>query len=222
MIFDEPSRQPLPSPDYGDVSRAAARGLLAMVPFGNVVSELWALLGPPVAQRRDDWLQDLARRLRDLEGKIDGFRFDDLGKNEQFVSATLQATQAALRTHQSEKLAALRNAVMNAAVGRAPSEDLQLIFLNFVDSFTPAHLKILAFFQHPDNTARDEFRRQRDLTDQVVRDLNDRGLINDTRPYAARNRDDSESLIYHQWDVTNLGNQFLAFVKLPEAAKCDH
>jgi hypothetical protein len=190
-----------------------------MVPFGNVVSELWALLGPPVAQRRDDWLEDLARRLRDLEGKIDGFRFDDLGKNEQFVSATLQATQAALRTHQSEKLAALRNAVMNVAVGKAPLEDLQLVFLNLVDSFTPAHLKILDFFQHPDNTARDEFRRQRDLTDQVVRDLNDRGLINDTRPYAARNRDDSESLIYYQWDVTNLGNQFLAFVKLPEAAK---
>jgi hypothetical protein len=30
-----------------------------MVPFGNVVSELWELLGPPVAQRRDAWLEGL-------------------------------------------------------------------------------------------------------------------------------------------------------------------
>jgi hypothetical protein len=154
-----------------------------------------------------------------MEGKIDGFRFDDLGKNEQFVSATLQATQAALRTHQSEKLAALQNAVVNAAVGKAPSDDLQLVFLSLVDSFTPTHLKILHLFQHPDAALREEFRRQRDLSDQVVRDLNDRGLINDTRPYAARNRDDPESLVFHRWDVTNLGKQFLAFIKSPEAEK---
>jgi hypothetical protein len=75
------------------------------------------------------------------------------------------------------------------------------------------------FFQHPDNTVRDEFRRQRDLTDQVVRDLNDRGLIDDTRPYVARNRDAPESLVYYQWDLTNLGKQFLAFIKSPEAEK---
>jgi hypothetical protein len=105
---------------------------------------------------------------------------------------------------------------MNVAVSRAPSEDLQLIFLNLVDSFTPAHLKILRLFQHPEITARERFQRQRDLSDQVVRDLNDRGLINDTRPYVARNRDASESLVCYQWDVTNLGKQFLEFITSPE------
>lgn len=216
-IFDEPSRQPLPVPDYGDVSRAAARGLLAMVPFGNVASELWALLGPPVAQRRDEWLSDLERRLRDLENRVDGFRFDDLEKNDQFVSATLQATQAALRTHQIQKKMALQNVVLNVALARAPSEDLQLVFLNLIDSFTPTHLRMLEFFQSPDNRVRNEFRSQRDLTDQIVRDLNDRGLIKDTRPYVARNRDENESLVYYRWDVTNLGEQFLEFIKSPEA-----
>ena len=187
-----------------------------MIPLvGGVGAELVGLLSSPVAQRRDAWLESLERRLHDLEGRVVGFRFDDLGQNEQFVSATLQATHAALRTHQAEKLEALRNAVMNVAVSRAPSEDLQLIFLNLVDSFTPAHLKILSLFQHPEITVREEFGRQRDLSDQVVRDLNDRGLINDTRPYAARNRDDSESLVYYKWDVTNLGKQFLEFITSP-------
>jgi hypothetical protein len=92
-----------------------------------------------------------------------------------------------------------------------------LIFLNLVDSFTPTHLKILQFFQQPDGAARDEFHRQRDFTDQVVRDLNNRGPIDDTRPYPVRNREGSESLVYYPWNVTSLGNQFLAFIKSPEA-----
>ena len=104
-IFDEPSRQPLPQPTFEDVAHAGRKGLLSLIPFvGGVGSELLGLLSSPVAERRDDWFADLERRLRDLKGRVQGFRFDDLGQNQQFVSATLQATQAALRTHQAEKL----------------------------------------------------------------------------------------------------------------------
>ena len=130
-IFDERSREPLPQPTLEDVGHAARKGLVSMIPFvGGAGSELLGLLSSPLSQRRDDWWTDLERRLRDLEGRVDGFRFDDLEKNEQFVSATLQATQAALKTHQVEKLEALRNAVLNVAVGSAPSEDLQFVFLS--------------------------------------------------------------------------------------------
>jgi hypothetical protein len=219
-IFDEPSREPLPQPTFEDAAYASRKGLVSMIPFvGGVGAELVGLLTSPVAQRRDAWLEDLERRLHDLEGRVDGFRFDDLGQNEQFVSATLQATQAALRTHQKEKLAALRNAVMNVAVAKAPSENLQVVFLNLVESFTPMHLEILRFFQHRETAALEELRRRGDLSDLVVRDLNDRGLIKDTRPYIARNRDAPESLVFYQWDVTNLGKQFLEFITSPEKNK---
>lgn len=114
VLFDEPSRHPLPQPTFEDVKHAGRKGLVGMIPFvGNAGSELLALLSSPVAERRDDWFEDLQRRLQELEGKIAGFKFDDLAKNKQFVSATLQATQAALRTHQQEKLEALKNAVTN-------------------------------------------------------------------------------------------------------------
>jgi hypothetical protein len=213
-IFRRPSKDPLPeTPSLPVVGHAALKGIASIVPGLSNALEL--VLTPPLARRRDDWLKDLETRLRELEDRVDGFHFEELGQNEQFVSATLQATHAALRTHQTEKLEALQNAVMNVAVSMAPPEDLQLIFLNLVDSFTPIHLKILRLFQHPDGTVREGFRRQRDLSDQVVRDLNYRGLINDTRPYAARNRDDSESLVYYQWDVTTLGKQFLEFITSP-------
>lgn len=219
-IFDEPSKQPLPQPTLEDVGHAGRKGLVSLIPgVGSLASELLGVLSSPVAQRRDDWLSDLARRLHDLEGRVDGFRFDDLGQNAQFVSAMSQATLAALRTHQAEKLAALQNAVVNIAIAKAPSEDLQLIFLNLVDIFTPLHLQILRCFQDDDHTTLARFRDQRDIADQVVCDLRDRGLIKDSRPYAARGRDTPESLVTYQWDVTNLGKQFLEFIKSPEAEK---
>ncbi len=161
-------------------------------------------------------MKDLETRLCELENHVAGFRFEELGQNEQFVSATLQATQAALRTHQAEKLAALRNAVLNVAVSKAPSVDLQTIFLNLVDSFTPTHLKMLQFFQHPETAFREEFGRQPDLSDQAVRDLNLRGLITDTRSIEVRSRDNRLSFADYRGDVTNLGKQFLKFITSPE------
>lgn len=60
------------------------------------------------------------------------------------VSIVLQATQIALRTHQTEKRMALRNAVMNAALPQAPEEGLQQMFLHFIDTFTEWHLRLLS------------------------------------------------------------------------------
>jgi len=146
MLFDERSRQELPKPQFEDVRHATVKGLLAIVPgFGGPASELMGLLSSPLAQRRDDWFADLARRLRDLEGRVEGFRFENLDQNEQFISATQQATLAAMRTHQAEKLDALKNAVLNIAVGRE-REDRQTNFIALVDRFTPAHLKVLQKF----------------------------------------------------------------------------
>jgi hypothetical protein len=91
----------------------------------------------------------LERRLRDQEARVSGFRFDDLGKNEQFVSATLQATQAVLKTHEKEKHEALRNAVLNVALGRELSADRQTMFLALAERFTVFHLTVLRFFNDP-------------------------------------------------------------------------
>jgi hypothetical protein len=60
-----------------------------------------------------------------------------------------QAAQAAIRTHDQEKLDALRNAVLNTALGKEPDKDRQAIFLSLLDRLQPAHLRILKTFQHP-------------------------------------------------------------------------
>jgi hypothetical protein len=214
-IFDRPSLDPLPEkPDFEDVKLAATKGVLSKMPFlGETFSLIFAT---PLEQRRNDWFRDLESRLRELEEHVKGFRIDDLSQNQDFVSATWQATQAALKTHHAEKHKALRNAVLNIAVGNAPSDDLQTLFLNMIDTFTPKHLEVLNQFKQMNFAALKMLRNQRDLSDQVVIDLNNRGLISDTRPYAARNRDAGESLVTYMWDVTPLGTQFLEFITSPE------
>ena len=149
-IFDEPSREPLPQPNFEDVTHAGRKAFVSLIPvLGAAGSELVGLLSSPVALRRDAWWQDLERRLRDLESKVAGFRFEDLAQNDQFVSATLVATQGALKTHQREKLDAFKNAVLNVALGKDASADRQGQFLGLVDRFTADHLTLLRFFQDP-------------------------------------------------------------------------
>ncbi len=219
-LFDEPSRSPLPQPTFEDVTAAGRKSLLSIIPFvGAVGAELVGLLSTPLSQRRDSWLEDLARRLHELEGRVSGFHFEQLAANEQFVSATFQATHAAIRTHQEGKREALRNAILNIAVSKAPAGDLPLVFLHLVDTFTPTHVQVLSHFAGRDRSGADRFRRERDLTDQVVCDLRDRGLLRDTRPYAARGRDDAEALVHYGWEATNLGRQFLEFIAPPEASR---
>jgi hypothetical protein len=173
------------------------------------------LLITPLTRRRDEWWADVARRLLYLEGKVQGFKFENLRDNEQFVSAMIQATQSAAKTHRKEKLEALRDAVVNIALGHKPMEDLQAIFLNLVDSFTPVHLELLRFFQHRNTLDLERFRNERYVSDQSTMDLLSRGLIRDTRPYATRGRDSDDSLVIHDWEVSGLGKQFLDLISNP-------
>ena len=57
----------------------------------------------------------------------------------------LKAGVMALWNHNEEKLEALRNAVLNVAVSSTPGEDEYEMFISLIDTFTPWHLRILAF-----------------------------------------------------------------------------
>jgi hypothetical protein len=73
---------------------------------------------------------------------------EKLLENHTFLSAVFQATRVAGGTHLSEKRAMLRNAMVNIAVGDAPDEDLQHIFLNLIDQRTVSHVKVLKFIKN--------------------------------------------------------------------------
>ena len=141
-----------PESEKWDKGHAAVKAGLAIIPsIGGTVAELFSIIiAPPLEKRRNQWLDDIAERLKSLEGVVDGFRVEDLSQNETFITVVMHATQVAIRNHQQEKLEALRNAVLNAAMLEAPEDDRQLMFLNFIDELTPWHLRVLHFFDDPE------------------------------------------------------------------------
>lgn len=151
----------------------------------------------------------------------DGLKVQELKDNPQFISAVMQASQIALRTHQEDKLQALRNGVPNVAAGNAPEDALQGLFLSYVDFFTVWHMQILKVFQAPPGpsgmsvgglsnvleSAISELRGQRDLYDSLWRDLFIRGLTNTENLHVTMS---GSGLA--QKRTTGLGDKFLAFI----------
>jgi hypothetical protein len=112
-IFDEPSKQPLPDePGLADHRASVIKGAISAIPLigGVLGEELGLVLAPALTRRRDAWFSDLARRLAELENRVQGFDLRHLSADESFVSAVVETTQSALKTNASEKIEALRNA----------------------------------------------------------------------------------------------------------------
>ena len=138
-------------PCVGDYAHAGMRAGLSLAPyFGGPLAEFFSLvIAPPLEKRRDKWLIEIFMRLKKLEEQVEGFKIENLAQNEIFISTLFYATQAAMRTHQREKIDALKNAVINSALRPTVDENLQLMFINFIDRYTPWHLHILLLFDNP-------------------------------------------------------------------------
>jgi hypothetical protein len=136
-------KYPVPEGTKADAAHAAARGVLSLIPWagGPFVEVFQAIVQPPLDKRRNEWMATVGEALQRLERQ--GLKIDDLQSNEQFISAVMQASQIAVRTHQEEKIDALRNAVCNIAAGWSPGETELHLFLGLVDTMTPAHLRML-------------------------------------------------------------------------------
>jgi hypothetical protein len=145
-----------PKKSAADVAYTVAKAAVSAVPVaGGPAAELLGIIfGPSLEKRREKWLEQLADAVKEVQGKVAELTPEKLSQNEAFISTALRATEIAVRTHQEEKLEALRNAVVSAALPDAPNETLQQIFLNHVDSLTPWHMRILAFFDDPKDWGR--------------------------------------------------------------------
>jgi hypothetical protein len=231
--MSEPDKYRPPEFSALDHAHTAAKGVLGMIPVaGSLVAEVFgAILPAPRERRQQKWMNAVATGLRDLEEQ-GAIILAHLQDNEQFVSTLLQASQAAQRSHQEEKIEALRNAVLNSALPNPPEESLQQIFVGLVDSFTVWHLRILRLFEDPPRwfeehrrpfsvqnagglpsvleAAFPELQGNRELYDLVWKDLNDRSLVNTTSFHsmisASGTRDGR---------TTGIGKQFLQFVTEP-------
>jgi hypothetical protein len=138
-------------PNVGDYVHTALRAGLSTALFvGGPLAEFFSMvISPPLEKRRDAWLIEIFTRLKQLEERAEGFKVENLAQNENFISVLFYASLTAMRTHKQEKLEALRNAVINSALRPPVDENLQLMFLNIVDRYTPWHLVILQLLDNP-------------------------------------------------------------------------
>ncbi len=141
----------LPQPTIGDWGHASMKALISLIPrVGGAAAELFALvIAPPLTRRRDEWFQSVGERLEKLQENVAGFKIEALVNNELFVTTMLRATQEALRTHQKEKLEALRNVVVNAALRSTVDETKQQFFLNMVCELDGLDLLVLGVLSDP-------------------------------------------------------------------------
>lgn len=195
---------------------------LGEVPLaGGALAELFsAIIESPFQRRKKEWMQNVVDAINELKEK--GFSPDDLKENEQFISAVFYASHLAMKTHQQEKLDALRNAIINVAEGVEPDEALQQIFLNYIDQFTLLHIKLLRFAlernvpetiymgslksvlldMYPELSTKDS------LVDLVWKELYTGGLVtHNNLSSSLSNMDLSQKL------TTTMGDRFVKFIK---------
>jgi hypothetical protein len=121
--------------------------LLGVVPgVGGALAEFVGHVHNNVARRQEAWMQEVSTAINELRGTL-GLTTEQLTANQAFVSFVLQATPIALRTHRTEKLRALKSALVSVGSPTGPDEDLATQFLRYIDELTPSHLKILQAVQ---------------------------------------------------------------------------
>jgi hypothetical protein len=150
-FMSEDEKYKVPEGTKGDVVESLVKGVVSAVPVaGGFLAELLQIVVvPPLEKRKAEWMNGVAEGLKELEQKVAGFDVEHLKENDQFISTIVSASQIAIKNHQKEKLEALRNAVLNVAVGSGLTEDTEAIYLSLIDRYTAWHLRILRLFQNP-------------------------------------------------------------------------
>lgn len=218
-----------PEPDAGDRVTATATALASLVPHHSetFIGLVNAWLSPPLEKRKEQWCKMLADVVQELCDKFQGFDPKKLTENEAFVSAVIETSRIAISTHQSEKRAILRNALVKIGSGTGPDGDLQQVYLRIVDALTPLHVQILyLIWTGPSQMAQfsmertyapliqeqyPELMRNYELLGHIIRNLTDSHLIQNMFP--GRTFPD---VPLNPQQMTNEGINFLRFVIAPE------
>jgi hypothetical protein len=221
-----------PDQGAGDAAHAVTKALVGMVPVaGSALTVLLeTVLAPPLERRREKWFRMLGAAVEQLQQTVDGLTTEALSENDVFITVVAQATQVALRTHQDEKLNALKAAVLNSGLPNPPADDLQLMYVRFIDELSPWHIRLLDLFSGPEQWMQRNgvnnpgwamggpstviehcfpaLKNEREFYEQIVRDLQSRGLIHQGQFLNTTMTD--RGMV--QARTSGLANAFLAFV----------
>ncbi len=147
---------------------------------------------PGVSQFYNDFVRSPSQKrlnkvLEAIVADIERLKAETRGQvnldNPSFQTTLMNALQIVMRNHQEEKTLALKNAVLNSSFIHPIDDDLQFMFLHWIDEFTPSHLKILVSLKSLNDYAEtiitkinNGFNTLEESSDSN-KDLEDRGLV---------------------------------------------
>ena len=145
-----------PKHTEADTLHALVKGTLSLA-TGGLAGDVFAfLVRAPFERRMEEWMNRVEMRLRHLAAR-DQQIIRSLPDRDAFISVMIAATQAAGRTHRDDKLQMLAAAVESSAAGVDLDEDMQLLFVRYIDELTATHFALLAFLkEHAEDVARIE------------------------------------------------------------------
>lgn len=220
---------------YGDYAHSVVNAAVSSIPvFGSAASEIFNMvIATPLEKRKEKWMLKIAESLEELQDKVDGFDVHKLCENELFISVLNRASQLALSNHQEEKISALKNAVLNTALNIPIDENEEMMFLNMIDAMTPWHLKIIFYFDNPEERFKEfsikpveymmgspllplqefypELKPRTDFINLIVNDLYNREVLN-TKDL---NCTMSSSGMYAS-RLTEYGRRFFNYIREPQ------
>jgi hypothetical protein len=226
---------PYPTPTLRDHARVLAEAVIELVPVvgGSATTLAGAIVQPRLERRQTAWLQRLGDGFEELSSRVDDLELAQMQQDDRLVTTILEATQVAARTYEEEKLDALRNACLNAALPNDLRGEYERAFVRFVDELSPIHLRVLTYLADPTEwfnshgieredygsaPRREPFERafpelvpESPLCELILRDLGQAGLAD----VGGLNGMVTGNNVYAPL-ATELGRQFLRFVTPPE------
>jgi hypothetical protein len=226
----------LPESDARDRLHRLVTTLVSPIPYAEEI--ITAIVKPPLDKRREDWLIELATAVVELQRQHEQLTAEYLSQHPVFITAVMEATTIAVRTHREDHLSYLRNMVLNAALPEAPDDDTQKMFFRMADEFTSWHITILEFFKQsnwyvtmgyelpmkgfPDDAVQKlveifpQLNGKHTFTNRIVNDLIDWRLLSIDN--LSLSHADTVIVVRHNFDpeiVTDLGREFLGFIHSP-------
>ncbi|EMN1411720.1 hypothetical protein ROS59_003779 [Enterobacter cloacae] len=215
----------VPETGAGDHLHTTVKVALGAVPYlGGALAELFSsVIESPFQKRKHEWMKRVVEAIYDLQAS--GIKTDTLRDNEAFISAVFYASHLAMKTHQEEKLDALKNAIENVALDVEKDEVYQQVFLNYVDTLTVLHMRLLRFAKNPNPPSNMMMGSLESIFDKQNSDLNyNREFINQAWKELYNNGlIDVDSMSIHsssgglrQSRLTDLGKRFTIFITKKE------
>jgi hypothetical protein len=103
----------------------------------------------PLRKRQIEFYNRLAEGIKELQGKLENLEPDRLVENEDFISAVIETTPLAVKTHRERKKQAFANTVFNVAAGITLDEAVRGRFLSTLDQYSVGHMDMLRLLQDP-------------------------------------------------------------------------